>query len=194
MHWVDRSPEPDGLGAVRSRYILRWVEYYPNRTGVRPSDSHWRRFHDDLSKVFSGLCAYCEESDEGEVDHFHPKSKFPQMVYDWSNWVFACHSCNLAKGEKWPPGGYVDPCSRSRPARPENFFDFNTVTGYIIPKAGLSPARRKKAMQMIGDLRLNAHHHLRTRRAWVRAVSESLSDDLDINNPSERDFLDFVTD
>jgi hypothetical protein len=43
-----------------------------------------------------------------------------------------------------------------------------------MPKAGLSPARRKKAARMIVDLRLNEHHHLRKRRDRLRLISEML--------------------
>jgi uncharacterized protein (TIGR02646 family) len=176
MHWVDRGSEPNRLAAVRSRYTPRWVEHYRNGTGPRPGDSRWRDFRNDLGEVFFGLCGYCERASPGEVDHFRPKSKFPELVYEWSNWVFACHTCNSAKREKWPSGGYVDPCARSRSARPDNFFVFDTGTGAIKPKVGLSPARRKKAMQMRDDLNLNAPHHLKNRRAWTRALEQTISD------------------
>ncbi|MCI0439594.1 MAG: TIGR02646 family protein [Chloroflexi bacterium] len=175
MHWVDRGPEPEGLAAVRAHYTQRWVDHYRNGNRSKPSDSSWREFKSYLDEVFSGICAYCEELDPGEVEHFRPKSRFPELVYDWANWVFACHNCNYAKLEKWPSGGYVDSCAKSKSARPENFFDFDTLTGEIVPKQGLSQGRHKKAVQMIADLRLNDFHHLRARRMWVIAVSQALS-------------------
>ena len=73
--------------------------------------------------------------------------------------------------------GYVDPCARSSSALPERFFTFDTLTGEIIARQGLSPARRKKAIQMIDDLRLNELHHLQKRRNWIWLVSEALSTD-----------------
>lgn len=177
MHWVDRGPAPSRLEPVRSRYTPRWVEHYRDGAEPKPSDARWRDFRNDLSEVFSGLCGYCEESCLGVVDHFRPKSKFPELVYEWSNWVFACHrGCNTEKGEKWPTGGYVDPCAKSRSGRPENLFAFDTRTGAIKPRDGLSPARRKKAIQTRGDLDLNASHHLKNRSAWTRALEQSLSD------------------
>ena len=119
MHWVDRGPEPASLSQVRERYTPRWIAYYRDDVGARPTDSYWRDFHDDLSQVFFNLCAYCEEICRGEVDHFRPKSRFPEQVYQWSNWVLACHDCNLWKSDKWPTGGYVDPCAKTAAARPE---------------------------------------------------------------------------
>ena len=155
MHWVRRGPEPPGLASVRSRYTPRWVAHYRDRTGPRPGDSRWRDFHDELRRGFSGICGYCEETSRGEVDHFRPKSRFPELVYEWSNWVLACHDCNHAKGDQWPPGGYADPCARSRSARPEGFFDFDVVTGEMVPRTGLSRARRAKALRTIGSLSPN---------------------------------------
>ena len=190
MHWVDRGPEPVGLGPTRSRYTPRWIAHYEVGTGSRPSDSHWRGFRDDLSRVFFSLCAYCEESCRGVVDHFRPKSRFPELVYEWSNWVLACDSCNLVKGDKWPPGGYVDPCARSRLGRPENFFDFDTSSGTIIPRPGLGPVRRKKAIRTISDLNLNAHHHVQWRLLLLRAIKESLADNPE-EDPAHRGSLEF---
>ena len=174
MHWVNRGPEPEGLEPIKNQYTPRWVKYYPIKDGAKPSDSRWRDFQSDLVEVFGGLCGYCETFAVGEVDHFRPKSGFPDLVYEWSNWVLACHDCNQAKGDKWPSGGYVDPCARSRPARPENFFDFDTLTGEILPKQGLSLGRSDKAQRMIDNLHLNDDHHLQRRRQWLWMVSERL--------------------
>ena len=168
MHWVDRGDEPTGLVGVRARYTPGWVNYYSLGGGTKPNDSRWTSFKGDLERVFAGLCAYCENACRGEVDHFQPKSIFPERVYDWANWLLSCHDCNHAKGDKWPTGGYVDPCATS--PRPESFFDFDTLTGEIVPKEGLGSTRRRVAQTMIDDLKLNEHHHLRNRRervSWV---------------------------
>ena len=141
MRWVERGPSPDGLQAIQMQYTPKWVAFYPERTGDEPKDTQWQKFSDDLAISFRGACGYCEEYCIGEVDHFKPKSKFPGLVYEWSNWVFACHSCNANKWNKWPGRGYVNPCARSRQARPECFFDFDPCNGHVSPNPGLSPVR-----------------------------------------------------
>ena len=171
MHWVDRGPEPAGLECIRSNHTPSWVQYYRHGVGSLPRDALWRNFHADLEKAFGGLCAYCEERSRGEIDHFRPKSLFPESVYSWSNWLFACHDCNNAKGWKWPVGGYVDPCAKSSPAHPEHYFIFDTQTGEILPRGDLSPRRRHKAQRMIDDLKLNERHHLKKRIEWLQLIS-----------------------
>ena len=177
MHWVDRGPEPEGLGHIQARYTPRWVQYYTNGVGDKPTDSHWRRFHDDLNVVFGGLCAYCEETTKGEIDHFRPKSQFPHLVYSWSNWLFACHECNNAKISYWPADGYVDPCAISSLDRPERHFVFDTRTGFILPNQSLSPRLRNKAHNTIAQLRLNDAHHLKKRVGWLELFSAAIRND-----------------
>ena len=183
MHSVDRGPEPVGLEQIRATYTPRWVQHYRDGIGPRPSDSRWRSFHNDLRERSGGLCFYCEERSRGEIDHFRPKSLHPELVYSWPNWLFACHSCNNAKGEKWPPGGYVNPCAKSNAAQPEQYFTFDTETGEILPKVGLSPRRRLKALRMIEDLRLNEWHHLKNRVGWLWMISKAVPSDHDSLTP-----------
>lgn len=165
MHWVERGPEPDRLGQIRDSYTPGWVDHYNNGVGDRPPrDSCWREFQNDLNQVFYGLCAYCEEVCEGQVDHFRPKSKFPELVYEWSNWLLSCQPCNHSKWAKWPEEGYVDPCSATQQDRPEQYFTFDTLTGEILPRANLDPVRQDRARLMIEHLRLNRPQHLKKRR------------------------------
>lgn len=183
MHWIDRGPEPTSLATIRSRYTPGWVACYRDNPRAKPpSDNRWQDFRNDLQTAFSGLCGYCEEVCKGEIDHFQPKSRFPQLVYAWSNWIWACHDCNQFKGDKWPAGGYVNPCAKSKPARPESFFTFDTTTGEIIPKSSLTPSRYAKAQIMIENLGLNEEFHLDKRLQWLWAISEMLRTNLDIQD------------
>ena len=174
MHWVERGPEPDGLQGVRARRTPAWIAHYRGKTGPKPSDSDWRDFAKELEGRFSDLCGYCEETTEGEVDHFRPKKVFPESVYEWWNWVFACHTCNHSKGEKWPDGGYVDPCVLSEEEKPERFFAYDLESGFIIPMVGLDVEQDARARQMIKDLRLNLLFHLKNRLFWLDMLRDFL--------------------
>lgn len=170
MHWVDRGPEPLRLCPIRARYTPGWVGYYIDGVGERPTDKAWQSFRNDLKPAFHGLCAYCEQLDPGEVDHFHPKAAFPSEVYAWSNWLFSCHPCNQAKREKWPDEGYVDPCAEDISDRPEFFFDYCPRGGRIIARAELSCQEKSKAKRMIKDLKLNEWYQVEERKKWIRAL------------------------
>lgn len=169
MHSVDRGAEPPGLARLRQRLTAAWIQHYRHGTGNRPTDRLWGRFRDHLEQAFLGICGYCEEYCKGTVDHFRPKGRYPELVYEWKNWVFACPCCNTKKGEQWPGGGFVDPCARS--VRCESFFTFDLKTAQILPRSDLRPSRRKKALQTIEGLGLNDYHHLKKRVQWLKAVA-----------------------
>ena len=172
MHWVDRGPEPSALAPLRARETPAWVRFYVHQEGSRPNTYHWRPFRNKLKLPFHGLCAYCEEIDPGEVDHFRPKSKFPVEVYVWENWLFSCHACNQAKREQWPTLGYVDPCALNVTDRPEHYFSFCIGSGRIIARQGISDTERCRAKRMINDLKLNEWYHIRERKTWICALNE----------------------
>lgn len=192
MHWVNRGPEPPGLESVRRQFTQEWVEHYQSGMGRRPSP-RWAPFRPALSSVFSGLCGYCEEITRGEIDHFRPVSRFPALVYQWSNWILACHDCNHAKSNKWPEDGYIDPCAAVASERPDQFFDFDTETGYLLPKTGLPPAASAQARRMIDDVQLNAPHHIMRRSSWARHVNNHLKV-LIQDSDEEREFVERIAD
>lgn len=192
MHRVERGPEPPQLEAVRHARTPRWVRYYLQGDGSKPSDSRWREFQPVLSTAFSDICAYCEAFCKGDVDHFRPKSRYPEQVYVWANWVLACPVCNNKKGGSWPSGGYVDPCARSSRAQPESYFSFATKTAEIIPKENLSVSRLKKARQTIEELGLNDYHHRKRRTQWLTAVSIIVGSDT-VEDAERQNFIRFVT-
>jgi uncharacterized protein (TIGR02646 family) len=62
----------------------------------------WLR--DAVSAMAFGKCCYSEirlgeESKYMEVEHFHPKSLYPDEVMAWGNLLPACKKCNATKGE-----------------------------------------------------------------------------------------------
>lgn len=49
-----------------------------------------------LSEMCAGAqrCVYCEDSAGTQIDHVYPKSLYPELVFSWPNYVFACGDCN----------------------------------------------------------------------------------------------------
>lgn len=56
-----------------------------------------------LKQISPGIerCVYCEDSQCDEVEHFYPKSFYPQFCFDWSNYFYACGVCNGPKNNQF---------------------------------------------------------------------------------------------
>ncbi|GAB2698715.1 hypothetical protein GCM10011495_32760 [Hymenobacter frigidus] len=55
----------------------------------------------------NGKCAYCESKVThvypGDIEHIIPKSKFPDLAFDWENLTFSCSICNNLKSDYYDP-------------------------------------------------------------------------------------------
>jgi hypothetical protein len=60
-----------------------------------------------VKKYLAGMCSgarrccYCEDSVGDEIEHIHPKSFFPEMTFDPTNYLYSCGGCNISKGNRW---------------------------------------------------------------------------------------------
>ncbi len=91
-----------------------------------------------------GKCAYCESHvshvSYGHIEHYKPKSVYPELCFEWHNLLLGCARCNGAefKSDKFPladeGGPFVNPCDED----PTDFFEFEfdpiTGTANVIPK------------------------------------------------------------
>jgi uncharacterized protein (TIGR02646 family) len=132
---VRRSGQPAILGrradlwkqkllAARARY--RQAGGADRAAAARLVDSAEEKYRHEQVKqallaLFHGKCAYCESKithvDYGHIEHYRPKSRFPEHTFEWSNLLLACGVCNGAghKGDHFPEeaegGPLIDPCS-----------------------------------------------------------------------------------
>jgi uncharacterized protein (TIGR02646 family) len=65
-----------------------------------------------LTEMCSGSrrCCYCEDSVADEVEHIRPKDFFPEGVFCFDNYLYACGPCNGPKSNKYrirPNGALV---------------------------------------------------------------------------------------
>ena len=65
-------------------------------------------------------CMYCEDSATDEIEHFRPKDLYPEVVFVWMNYLYACGRCNRKKNNRFfvfdPKSGRVVTASRGRKA------------------------------------------------------------------------------
>ena len=184
MRWIDRGPEPSGVAEYARRYTPGWVSYFQDRVGPRPADFFWSEFRSQLGERSGDNCWYCERhcapaAPVGDLaatlDHFRPLSRFPNLAYDWSNWVFSCRRCNEDyKNSNWPENGYVDPAAADERDRPERYFDYDMKTHELIPRNDLTGDERQRAWNTIDDLRLNSLDMRYHRKDWIQQLIEDL--------------------
>ena len=86
-------------------------------------------------------------------------------IYDWDNLVYACPPCNDAKGGQWPEpspidnqgaDSYINPCAEfSDSDVPRAVFTYDTGSGRIRVRDGVTGTARSNAIRTIEDLALN---------------------------------------
>jgi hypothetical protein len=56
-----------------------------------------------LTEMCSGAqrCVYCEDSAADEVEHIKPKDLYPEEVFVWENYLYACGPCNGSKNSRF---------------------------------------------------------------------------------------------
>ncbi len=67
----------------------------------------YRHYKPFLRQEFGWRCVYCclpdcRREDSFGVDHYRPRSRFPELECEYSNLFYACSACNRRKGAFWP--------------------------------------------------------------------------------------------
>ena len=165
MRWVDRGAEPGGVAGYARQFTPGWVNYFRDGIGGRPNDFYWTQFRSILGGRTNNICWYRERQcvtgpevggQTPTVGHFRPLSRFPELAYIWANWNFSCRRCNASKGNQWPELGYINPCADDVAEHPQQYLDYDELTGDIIPKSNIPAPAQRRAWDTIDDLGLNA--------------------------------------
>jgi len=70
-----------------------------HRTDVdMTKNTKWITLRRKALKIFGKECMKCGEFGD-QVDHIHPRSKYPDLAYDTNNIQILCGQCNKIKGE-----------------------------------------------------------------------------------------------
>jgi len=128
--------------------------------------AYWRAIIPDLYDAYRGICAYsCHWTpyDTGwkTVEHFKPKSKYPQDAYRWDNYRFVCGILNGCKGNH---EDVLDPFTLK-----EGTFEMDFPSLQLRPGESLSAAEIKRVKSTIKWLKLNSDTCIRGRKHWLLA-------------------------
>jgi uncharacterized protein (TIGR02646 family) len=51
----------------------------------------------------SQTCMFCDHNEPTDVEHFRPKTEYPNRTFSWGNMFWICTTCNRIKGTNFPP-------------------------------------------------------------------------------------------
>jgi len=165
-----------------------------SRRKTAPPPSNLSGYRSFIREDFSECCAYCllhellaAGAGNFELDHFRPKSLFPNLAENYFNLYYSCHVCNQYKAAAWPSAelskrgfGYLDFCRESFSehfrARDDGFWE------PLTPRAEYTVAR----------LRLNRPHLVEIRRLLRRLAQLHGISAVDWDSPIRENVLSWL--
>ena len=165
----------------------------------RPENSTFSEVRKQLTIMCTGAqrCVYCTDSVGDEIEHVKPKDLYPEEVFRWPNYVYACGICNGRKSNKFsvinrnkivdvtrPRGSPIKPPISGEPVfvnpRLEDPLDYMMMdligTFWLLPRMGIGQLGTKRAEFTIETLDLNRELLLHARRDAFQGFLSRLSD------------------
>lgn len=175
---VTRPPETAAL-SVSTQALLKARQAVASTYKTRSKDIQdaWKALHKEpawvelqsqLKAIFHDKCAYCEIIVPRDVEHYYPKSKYPEYMFQWTNMLFVCKNCDTDKGQKFPvEGGHrdrpllINPCE----VDPALYITWDLQSGRPVPTA--DPGRKERGLKTLGALPQLKHQSLADERRTV---------------------------
>ena len=130
-------------------------------------------------------CMYCLDSHGTDVEHFWPKTTYPERMFEWLNMLLCCTECGRFKGRSFPLQNgaplLVDPTAED----PWQHLDFDPDTGNIVARFDLGTNEYSvKGTKTVEVLRLDRREALssgyqRTYRRLSELVCGALNGTVD---------------
>lgn len=169
-------------GTTHAERVERAKAAFARRNKDR--DPAFREVRRILAELCSGnrRCCYCEDSVADEVEHIRPKDLYPEAVFCWSNYLYACGPCNGRKNDRFAvilptgerrevtrrPSDPVAPPIAGQPAfinprleDPLHLLDLELLdTFWLLPAEDLHPTDALRAEYTVEVLGLNSREGL----------------------------------
>jgi uncharacterized protein (TIGR02646 family) len=79
-------------------------------------------------------CMYCLDSHGTDIEHFWPKTPYPERMFAWLNLLLCCAECGRFKGDRFPLSNdmplLIDPTAED----PWAYLDFDPGTGNVVAR------------------------------------------------------------
>lgn len=143
-----------GLDFLQKSSAPSWQEWNAHR--------YWSRINQDLYKLYNGVCAYTGQwfpltLTDASVDHFLPKSKYPKLAYEWTNYRLTTIKINRRKDQFLLE---IDPFRIKN-----GWFQLDIPSCLLKPNSLLSEQLKSKIKKVIDILKLNDDDRMVQERA-----------------------------
>ena len=202
MRRIERLPLPAGVRFALVRKQIKanrqpndpdfkasrvWENARRSRA-VRAAEATLKRMAGETER-----CMYCEDSHGTDIEHFWPKTPFPQCLFIWPNLLLCCTECGRLKGDRFPTDAIgapllIDPTAEG----PWEHLDFDPDTGNIVARFypdhnAFSP----KGEQTVDQLHLDRREALSRvyRRSYLR-ITEIVTAAIDVSEPDSNALIE----
>lgn len=137
--------------------------------------SHYK--HKDIQELLFSCnhykCAFCEckpgESSNIEIEHFEPKSIYPNLAFEWDNMLPSCRKCNEVKSDY---DTRTSPIINPAKEDPETLLTYNFLR--MIPLQG--SGQEEKADNTITVCNLNSDRLYTVRSELQKSITEYMDE------------------
>lgn len=136
-------------------------------------------------------CMYCLDSHGADIEHFWPKTPYPERMFLWSNLLLCCTECGRFKGNRFPLDNgqplLIDPTAED----PWDHIDFDPSTGNLTAKFDLQANDWSvKGLKTVETLQLDRREALSAGYSKTfRRISSVVNGCLQVGAPVVSDLL-----
>ena len=136
-------------------------------------------------------CMYCVDSHGTDIEHFWPKTPYPQRMFEWPNMLLCCTECGRWKGNAFPLDQgkplLVNPTSDD----PWQHLDFDPVTGNITARFDVATNTvSPMGVATVKLLRLDRREALASGlQSTYRRIRNRVNDALHAGQPDAQDLI-----
>ncbi len=147
-----------------------WTKEYIDKRKKNPSFWNWHQYKNEkvtsilaenLSQLTKFHCSYCgvfplkQNIGGRSIDHFKPKSKFPELAYEWTNLFISCPDCQRNKGASFPYYQLVKPDEEAYEF--DYWFEIDWIINknFVVPNKSRTQKEQEIAQETIDWLGLN---------------------------------------
>jgi len=146
--------EPTGFDQNVRRRGAAYLKATPGHKNFKPGHDYWKWASNELFVAYGRICAYtCWYMPLiGTLDHYLPKSKYPELAYEWSNYRLALHRMNMNKSDSTE---VVDPF-----AVQPGWFALDFPSCLVVPGPNIGAPIEAQVRKTIDILKLNIDDNL----------------------------------